>query len=69
MEELLALLKNYQDLNLPEVVDYDKFNLYAITHHSTFLEGSTLTEIETQLLLEEGRTPKGKPLAHSLMVK
>lgn len=69
MKELLVLLKKYQDLNLSEVVDYDKFNLYAITHHSTFLEGSTLTEIETQLLLEEGLTPKGKPLAHSLMVK
>lgn len=69
MKELLALLKEYQDLNLSEVIDYDKFNLYAITHHSTFLEGSTLTEVETQLLLEEGLTPKGKPLAHSLMVK
>lgn len=69
MKELLSLLKKYRDLNLSEVVDYDKFNLYAITHHSTSLEGSTLTEIETQLLLEEGRTPKGKPLAHSLMVK
>jgi Fic family protein len=38
-------------------------------HHSTVIEGSTLTENETRLLLEEGITPKGKPLIHSLMVK
>jgi Fic family protein len=38
-------------------------------HHSTTIEGSTLTEIETQLLLDENLTPKGKPLDHSLMVR
>ena len=36
---------------------------------SSSIEGSTLTENETRLLLEEGVTPKGKPLEHSLMVK
>jgi Fic family protein len=56
-------------LNLKEVLNYEKFSLYAITHHSIFIEGSTLTEIETRLLLEEGLTPKGKPLVHSLMTK
>ena len=40
-----------------------------ITHHSTRIEGSTLTDTETQLLLDEGLTPKGKPLEHSLMAK
>lgn len=69
MEQLLALLQKYRSLNLSQVVDYDKFNQFAITHHSTNIEGSTLTEIETQLLLDEGQTPKGKPLGHSLMVK
>ena len=43
--------------------------LCAIMHHSTNLEGSTLTEIETQLLLDEGLTLKGKPVVHSLMAK
>ena len=38
-------------------------------HHSSSIEGSTLTEVETRLLLEEDITPKGKPLTHSLMVK
>lgn len=43
--------------------------MFSITHHSTAIEGSTLTEIETQILLEDGLTPKGKPLTHTLMVK
>jgi Fic family protein len=50
-----------------EIIDFEKFNQYAIVHHSTTIEGSTLTETEVQLLLDEGITPKGKPLAHSLM--
>ncbi len=63
------LLSTYQSLQLDQVVDYEKFNRFAITHHSTQIEGSTLSEIETRLLLEEDLTPKGKPLSHSLMVK
>lgn len=69
IEEIVNLIKQYNALGLAEVINYDKLNLYAITHHSTFIEGSTLTEIETRLLLDEGLTPKGKPLEHSLMTK
>lgn len=64
---VIELLKQYQALNLSQNVDYDKFSRYSMTHHSTSLEGSTLTEIETNLLLDEGLTPKGKPILHSLM--
>lgn len=63
------LLNRYKELNLHEVLDHEKFNQYSIVHHSTSIEGSTLTEVETQLLLDEDVTPKGKPLLHSLMVK
>lgn len=63
------LLDQYESYNLSQVIDYDKFNKYAIVHHSTTIEGSTLSEIETRLLLDEGVTPKGKPLEHSLMTK
>lgn len=69
MKNTIKLIETYQALNLNEVIDYEKFSHYAITHHSTNLEGSTLTETETQLLLDEGLTPKGKPLTHSLMAK
>ncbi len=61
------LINEYQSLDLSKSIHFDKFNLYFITHHSTSLEGSTLTETETNLLLDEGLTPKGKPLEHSLM--
>ena len=67
MMQLIELLKEYQSLNLSQNIDYDKFSRYSITHHSTSVEGSTLTEIETNLLLDEGLTPKGKPIEHSLM--
>jgi Fic family protein len=69
MKEIEQLVKEYKALNLHEIIDYDKFNHFAIVHHSTSIEGTTLTENETRLLLEEGVTPKGKPLEHSLMTK
>jgi Fic family protein len=69
MNEIIQLVSEYQSLNLHQIIDYDRFNQYAIVHHSSSIEGSTLTENETRLLLEEGITPGGKPLEHSLMVK
>jgi Fic family protein len=64
-----ALIEKYQSLNLSDIIHHDKFLHYALTFHSTAIEGSTLTEIETRLLLDEGLTPGGKPLEHSQMVK
>ena len=68
-KQIAILINQYQQLNLSQTIDYDKFNQYAIVHHSATIEGSTLTEVETRLLIEEGITPKGKPLLHSLMVQ
>jgi Fic family protein len=65
--EIEQLVKEYQQLNLSQTLNYDKFSHHSVTHHSTSLEGSTLTEIEVNLLLDEGLTPKGKPVEHSLM--
>lgn len=64
-----SYIEDYKALELHKIVDYDKFNLFAITAHSTQIEGSTLSFEETTLLIDEGITPKGKPLEHSLMVK
>lgn len=66
---ITLLIKQYNALHLEDVIDHQKFNLIAIDHHSTRIEGSTLTEIETQVLISEGRTPGGKPLEDSLMVR
>lgn len=62
------LIKKYKTLGIDTTMDHDKFNSISIVHHSTALEGSTLTEVETAILINEGLTPKGKPLEHSLMV-
>lgn len=69
MEKVLALIQQYQSLEFDTIIDYEKFNDYAIVHHSSSIEGSTLTVNETRLLLEEDITPKGKPLSHTLMTK
>ena len=63
----LELINKYTALELNHTIDYEKFNLYHITNHSTSIEGSGLTFIETQLLLDENITPKGKDLNDSLM--
>jgi Fic family protein len=68
-QHIEPLINEYNSLNLSKIIDYDKFNRFAIVHHSSTIEGSTLTEVETRLLLDEGLTPKGKPLLHSLMVQ
>ena len=38
------------------MIDHDKYTCYAITHHSTAIEGSTLTENQSVNLLEYGHT-------------
>lgn len=73
MNELLKdidrLLAKYKKLGISQSDDWEKYNHFMITHHSTNIEGSSLTEEETQLLLEEDITAKGKPMAHHHMVK
>ena len=61
--------EEFQKLNLHEAINWEKYNLMFISHHSTAIEGSTLTQLEAQLLLDEGTTPAGKPLEHSNMEK
>lgn len=64
----IKLIEKYRALGIADTLDHEKFNYISIVDHSTALEGSTLTEIETQVLLDDGLTPKGKPLHHSLMI-
>lgn len=65
--DIVGLVDRYKTLGIADVIDHEKFNLISIVHHSTRIEGSTLTEVETQVLLDEGLTPKGKPINDSLM--
>lgn len=66
-QDIESLRARYEALGIGETVDHDKFHLYSIITHSTAIEGSTLTEEETQLLFDNGATAGGKPLVHHLM--
>ena len=60
-------LKAYMASGVEEQVDYQKFYLYSIVTHSTAIEGSTVTEIENQLLFDEGISAKGRSLTEQMM--
>ena len=66
-QEIEQLYQEFQKLGISESVDYDKYYLYSLITHSTAIEGSTLTEVETQMLFDEGLTANGKPLVYHLM--
>lgn len=43
--------------------------MISMVYHSTKIEGCSLTENDTKVLLENGITANGKPLTDHLMVK
>ena len=69
MSILSTLYNQYKSLKLNEIQNYDRYNELLLIHSSSVMEGSTLTLDETEMLIEEDTTPKGKPLEHSLMIK
>lgn len=50
-------IQEYKELGMSNLIDYDKFYLYSIVTHSTAIEGSTMTEVENQVLLKRARQP------------
>ena len=46
-------INEYISLGINRQLDYDRFYLYSIITHSTAIEGSTVSEIENQLLFDE----------------
>ena len=67
IKKLLDALKEYESLGIADQIDYKKFYLYSLITHSTAIEGSTVTEIENQLLFDEGITAKGRSLQEQMM--
>lgn len=65
-QNLVETLNEYLSLGINQQLDYDKFYLYSIITHSTAIEGSTVTEIENQLLFDEGIC-SNKPMTEQLM--
>lgn len=66
-QKILSLLAQFKELSIDKQIDYDKFYLYSLITHSTAIEGSTVTEIENQLLFDEGISAKGRSMTEQLM--
>ena len=66
-EMLLSLIQQHKELGISEQIDYEKFYMYSIITHSTAIEGSTVTELEAQLLFDEGITSQKRTLVEQLM--
>ena len=64
---ILQTIERYRALGIDQQIDYKKFYLYSIITHSTAIEGSTVTEIENQLLFDEGITAPGRTLQEQMM--
>ena len=64
---LVNLLNQHKELGISEQIDYDKFYLYSIITHSTAIEGSTVTEVEAQLLFDEGIPSSKRTMMEQMM--
>ena len=64
---LLRLLQQHKALGVSDQIDYEKFYLYSIITHSTAIEGSTVTEVEAQLLFDEGITSSKRTMMEQQM--
>lgn len=60
--ELEKLVCRYRELGIDQQLDYDKSYLYSIITHSTAIEGSTITELENQIMFDNGIALKGKSI-------
>ncbi len=65
--KLTETIQRYLASGIEQQVDYEKFYLYSLITHSTAIEGSTVTEVENQLLFDEGITAKGRSLMEQMM--
>ena len=61
--KLEKLISQYRELGIDKQIDYDKFYLYSLITHSTAIEGSTITELENQIMFDQGISLKGKSMA------
>ena len=65
--ELKEMVGRYRKLGIDRQLDYDKFYLYSIITHSTAIEGSTITELENQIMFDNGIALKGKNIIEQNM--
>lgn len=67
--KLRILREQYLNQRIMDSIDYEKFCMISIVYNSSKIEGCSLSETDTQVLLEKNITAQGKPLTDHLMVK
>ena len=66
-DKLEQLVTRYRELGIDNQIDYEKFYLYSLITHSTAIEGSTITELENQIMFDHGVSLKGKSIEEQSM--
>ena len=67
INKLEQLVTRYRELGIDTQIDYEKFYLYSLITHSTAIEGSTITELENQIMFDHGVSLKGKSIEEQSM--
>ncbi len=68
-QDLEKYRDKYLKLGLQNSIDYEKFCMISIVYNSSKIEGCSLSEADTKILIENDITAKGKPLRDHLMIK
>jgi len=68
-DRLKILREEYINQRIMDSIDYEKFCMISIVYNSSKIEGCSLSETDTKVLIENNITAKGKPLTDHLMVK
>lgn len=66
---LSDLREEYINLRIMDSIDYEKFCMISIVYNSSKIEGCSLSETDTKVLIEQNITALGKPLTDHLLVK
>ena len=68
-DQLKILREEYINQRIIDSIDYEKYCIISIVYNSSKIEGCSLSETDTKVLIENNITAKGKPLTDHLMVK
>ena len=60
-DDLQRIQNQYEQLLLQKSLNFELYNQITVIHHSSSIEGSTLTLEDTELLITENIKPKNKP--------
>lgn len=66
---LKILREEYINQRIMDSIDYEKFCMISIVYNSSKIEGCSLSELDTKILIEKNITARGKPLSDHLMIK